>query len=59
MRHLALAFGLAASLSLAACGDTTTSRLGQAFRALQRARDRAIQAGAAEGGAALSRLTAA
>lgn len=40
-------------------GDTTTARLGQAFRALQRANDRAVQAGAAEGGAALSRLTGA
>ncbi|HKY94450.1 MAG TPA: glycine zipper family protein [Kiloniellales bacterium] len=26
MRHLVLALGLTASLSLAACGDTTTSR---------------------------------
>lgn len=35
------------------------ARLSQAFRALDRARERAIQAGAAEGGAALARLGAA
>ncbi len=39
--------------------DATTSRLGQAFRALERARERAVQAGAGEGGAALKRLSAA
>ncbi|MDH4386775.1 MAG: DNA repair protein RecN [Caulobacter sp.] len=35
------------------------ARLAQAFRALDRARERAVQAGAAEGGAALTRLGAA
>lgn len=40
-------------------GDTAAARLGQAFRALQRAKDRAVQAGAGAEGAALSRLTAA
>ncbi|HEX6859883.1 MAG TPA: DNA repair protein RecN [Caulobacteraceae bacterium] len=42
-----------------AFGDGTASKLGQAFRALQRAKDRAVQAGLAEDGAALSRLNAA
>jgi DNA repair protein RecN (Recombination protein N) len=40
-------------------GETTASRLAQAFRALQRAKDRAVQAGVGEDGAALTRLTAA
>ncbi|CAN5139276.1 DNA repair protein RecN [soil metagenome] len=38
-------------------GDTLSSRLAQAFRALERARDRAIQAGASADGAAVTRLT--
>jgi len=37
-------------------GDLLTSRLGQALRALERARERAVQAGASAGGAALSRI---
>jgi DNA repair protein RecN (Recombination protein N) len=40
-------------------GDATSTRLAQAFRALERARERALQAGAAPDGAAMSRLTAA
>jgi DNA repair protein RecN (Recombination protein N) len=40
-------------------GDRTSSGLSQAFRALERTRDRAIQAGAAADGPALARLTAA
>jgi len=40
-------------------GERTTSSLAQAFRALQRAKDRAVQAGVGEDGAALARLTAA
>jgi DNA repair protein RecN (Recombination protein N) len=40
-------------------GDRTSSGLSQAFRALERARERAIQAGAAPDGPALARLTAA
>ncbi|MBI1405983.1 MAG: DNA repair protein RecN [Caulobacter sp.] len=40
-------------------GGQISSRLAQAFRALERARERAVQAGAGEGGVALSRLTAA
>jgi DNA repair protein RecN (Recombination protein N) len=40
-------------------GDRTSSGLSQAFRALERARERAIQAGAAADGPALARLTAA
>ncbi|HYG28331.1 MAG TPA: DNA repair protein RecN [Caulobacteraceae bacterium] len=43
----------------ALAGDGTTSRLGQAFRALERARERAVQAGLTADGAALSRLNAA
>jgi len=40
-------------------GDRTSSGLSQAFRALERARERAIQAGAAADGSAMTRLTAA
>jgi DNA repair protein RecN (Recombination protein N) len=40
-------------------GGQIANRLSQAFRALERARERAVQAGAGEGGAALVRLTAA
>jgi len=40
-------------------GERTTSALAQAFRALQRAKDRAVQAGVGEDGAALMKLTAA
>jgi len=40
-------------------GGQISNRLAQAFRALERARERAVQAGAGEGGAALSRLTTA
>ncbi|OYX30092.1 MAG: DNA repair protein RecN [Caulobacterales bacterium 32-69-10] len=41
----------------AIAGEAVTGRLAQAFRALERARDRAVQAGAGAAGAALSRLT--
>jgi len=37
-------------------GDLLTSRLGQALRALERARERAVQAGASAEGAALTRI---
>ena len=40
-------------------GESTANRLSQAFRALERARERAIQAGAATDGPAVQRLTAA
>ncbi|MGE5565129.1 MAG: DNA repair protein RecN [Parcubacteria group bacterium] len=40
-------------------GERTASALAQAFRALQRAKDRAVQAGVGEEGAALAKLTAA
>jgi len=40
-------------------GESTAGRLSQAFRALERARERAIQAGAAADGPAVQRLTAA
>ncbi|WP_269713652.1 DNA repair protein RecN [Caulobacter sp. NIBR2454] len=40
-------------------GDGLSSRLAQAFRALERARDRALQAGAVPDGPAVSRLIAA
>ena len=40
-------------------GEGTASRLAQAFRALERARERAVQAGAAAEGPAVQRLTAA
>ena len=40
-------------------GESTANRLSQAFRALERARERAIQAGAAAEGPAVQRLTAA
>ncbi|MDO8295582.1 MAG: DNA repair protein RecN [Caulobacter sp.] len=40
-------------------GEGTAGRLSQAFRALERARERAIQAGAATEGPAVQRLTAA
>jgi DNA repair protein RecN (Recombination protein N) len=40
-------------------GESTAQRLSQAFRALERARERAIQAGAAADGPAVQRLTAA
>jgi DNA repair protein RecN (Recombination protein N) len=40
-------------------GESTANRLAQAFRALERARERAIQAGAAADGPAVQRLTAA
>ena len=40
-------------------GESTANRLSQAFRALERARERAIQAGAAADGPAVQRLTAA
>jgi DNA repair protein RecN (Recombination protein N) len=40
-------------------GGQIAARLAQAFRALERARERAVQAGAGEGGAALTRLGAA
>jgi DNA repair protein RecN (Recombination protein N) len=42
-----------------ALGDTLTSRLAQAFRALERARDRALQAGVSAEDAAVARVTAA
>ncbi len=40
-------------------GESTANRLSQSFRALERARERAIQAGAAADGPAVQRLTAA
>lgn len=40
-------------------GDALSGKLAQAFRALERARERALQAGAPAEGAALTRLTAA
>ncbi|HYE44702.1 MAG TPA: DNA repair protein RecN [Caulobacter sp.] len=40
-------------------GGQVSARLAQAFRALDRARERAVQAGAGEGAAALTRLAAA
>ena len=40
-------------------GDNLSSRLAQAFRALERARERALQAGASPEGAALQRISAA
>ncbi|MGE5501789.1 MAG: DNA repair protein RecN [Ignavibacteriales bacterium] len=40
-------------------GERTASALAQAFRALQRAKDRAVQAGVGEEGAAFAKLTAA
>ena len=43
----------------ALAGESTANRLSQAFRALERARERAIQAGAAAEGPAVQRLTAA
>ncbi len=43
----------------ALAGESTANRLSQAFRALERARERAIQAGAAAEGPAIQRLTAA
>jgi DNA repair protein RecN (Recombination protein N) len=42
-----------------ALGDSLTSRLAQAFRALERARDRALQAGVSAEDAAVVRVTAA